>query len=483
MHMNKSFGRVFLLYGTLFFVWQTTYWLSLSNHPTLNGSQTMDMVAFCAYYFFGGCGALGAGLLCDKKPLSHARLGRLLRFCALGAALLTPALRLVRPFPLLLAGIALNSLCGFSLIGFLMFAVFRHIPYRQRPLFMGVSLGLNVLLRLPVEYAASFGGDVDMSIPYMACGSAALLLFFAAGTLWGFSFGDTPPAPPGDAAQNPPAARGVLVLGVLCSVMFYFLFGIYDHAMGRSGAGSIPGYMFLIRVVQVVCPVLAGLLCWRFGRYATVLVSIVLQGLGSLALLFGFSGPFGLVFSLFSAASHTFFSVPTRVLFADLSHSAKRAGFVASLGFTSYYFWQLLGVPVSLLIGRAGTEFDMLLFMVLFLVAVVCFILFYGKIQALSLRAESGALPAPPPSAGPAPPAGGPNLSAFGLTPREKELIPYLLGPLTSEEIAAQLHISPNTLKTHVRNILGKTGTASRRQLQKQMMGETVACEANPPPE
>lgn len=58
----------------------------------------------------------------------------------------------------------------------------------------------------------------------------------------------------------------------------------------------------------------------------------------------------------------------------------------------------------------------------------------------------------------------------YGLTSREKEVLPYLLSAMTADEIAAALHISVNTLKTHTRNILGKTNAASRRELRQRLL-------------
>ncbi len=69
-------------------------------------------------------------------------------------------------------------------------------------------------------------------------------------------------------------------------------------------------------------------------------------------------------------------------------------------------------------------------------------------------------------------PAGGAGpdeqqMEALRLTAREREVLPYLLGHMTADEIAGLLHISSNTLKTHTRNILGKADVPTRRELRK----------------
>ncbi|MFI7062903.1 AAA family ATPase [Kribbella sp. NPDC050124] len=55
---------------------------------------------------------------------------------------------------------------------------------------------------------------------------------------------------------------------------------------------------------------------------------------------------------------------------------------------------------------------------------------------------------------------------AFGsLTPREREILGYLLAGRTYAEIAAALFISPKTVSVHVSNLLRKTGTSSRHEV------------------
>ncbi len=51
------------------------------------------------------------------------------------------------------------------------------------------------------------------------------------------------------------------------------------------------------------------------------------------------------------------------------------------------------------------------------------------------------------------------------LTAREKEVGTELIAGTTSDEICAKTGILPNTLKTHVRNILAKSGSQSRNEL------------------
>jgi len=62
-------------------------------------------------------------------------------------------------------------------------------------------------------------------------------------------------------------------------------------------------------------------------------------------------------------------------------------------------------------------------------------------------------------------------LSWQSLTPREQQVAALICLEYTSRQIAARLEISPQTVKTHVRNIYRKLGIGTRR--------EAVACAAN----
>jgi LuxR family maltose regulon positive regulatory protein len=64
------------------------------------------------------------------------------------------------------------------------------------------------------------------------------------------------------------------------------------------------------------------------------------------------------------------------------------------------------------------------------------------------------------------------------LTPKEREILSHLSTTLTTAEIAAALHISPNTLKTHLKSVYRKLGAANRREAvaaSRRFAGEPVS--------
>lgn len=56
-------------------------------------------------------------------------------------------------------------------------------------------------------------------------------------------------------------------------------------------------------------------------------------------------------------------------------------------------------------------------------------------------------------------------ISAYGLSKRESEILPYVLKGRTGERIAAELYISKNTVDTHIRRIYAKCEVHNRQQL------------------
>lgn len=57
------------------------------------------------------------------------------------------------------------------------------------------------------------------------------------------------------------------------------------------------------------------------------------------------------------------------------------------------------------------------------------------------------------------------------LTKREKEIMTYLLEGMTNRMIAAELHLSENTIKTHIKNIYTKLDIRSRSDLIRKSFG------------
>lgn len=62
-----------------------------------------------------------------------------------------------------------------------------------------------------------------------------------------------------------------------------------------------------------------------------------------------------------------------------------------------------------------------------------------------------------------------------GLTPREVEIVERVALGRSTPQIAADLNLSPATVRSHVRNAMVKTGAHTRAQLVALMLGEGLA--------
>jgi DNA-binding CsgD family transcriptional regulator len=62
--------------------------------------------------------------------------------------------------------------------------------------------------------------------------------------------------------------------------------------------------------------------------------------------------------------------------------------------------------------------------------------------------------------------------SSESLSPREKEIVHLVALGLTGPEIADELHISHDTVRTHVRNAMTKLNARSRAHLVAKALGE-----------
>ena len=80
-------------------------------------------------------------------------------------------------------------------------------------------------------------------------------------------------------------------------------------------------------------------------------------------------------------------------------------------------------------------------------------------IEGLAARGRIDLAGPPAPADTPAPPR-----DPFGLTPRERDVLPLLVQGRTNRQIAEALFISENTAGVHVSNILGKLGASTRTE-------------------
>lgn len=66
------------------------------------------------------------------------------------------------------------------------------------------------------------------------------------------------------------------------------------------------------------------------------------------------------------------------------------------------------------------------------------------------------------------------NVTAYGLTPREEEILKLVVRGLSTRQISLSLYISEYTIQNHLRAIFEKAGVRSRRELVKKLFFECL---------
>ncbi|HEX5817334.1 MAG TPA: helix-turn-helix transcriptional regulator [Gemmatimonadales bacterium] len=64
------------------------------------------------------------------------------------------------------------------------------------------------------------------------------------------------------------------------------------------------------------------------------------------------------------------------------------------------------------------------------------------------------------------------KLASLGITPRELEILELIAAGLSNKEIAARVHVSENTVKTHSSRVFEKLG--ARRRTQAVQLGKAL---------
>ena len=65
-------------------------------------------------------------------------------------------------------------------------------------------------------------------------------------------------------------------------------------------------------------------------------------------------------------------------------------------------------------------------------------------------------------------------MSAYGLSPREEELVKLVVRGLSTTQISRTLFISEHTVQNHLRSVFEKVGVGSRGELVKQLFFDNL---------
>ncbi len=448
--------------------------LSSNLHPLYGYITNGELFyrLYTPYIIVGGCGFILGGLFFDRILKNNPSRWR---FSIILSAITVVPLGL----RMLTDSYVLYSICtlvygflGFAVSGVVLGGLFNRVSYRLKPLTYGISFCAAALLRFPFDLRYQGGGE-GSSLIYGILAIAGYLLYCAAVSLKPFKRAFSEPE---TSVVKRVSASGadnkLLIMAIVSSIIVYLLFGVYDVLSTNSPI--IGDYITYVRILQLFAPVLCGLVCLKFGHYPSVLISIFLLGMGSLAAIFSFSGVAALVLSLMNMAGISFFQYPVRSLFADIGTRGKYPYTSVAAGFGIYYITLGFGPVIGDTVQAMGQTGGVALYIAMFMVSVPVVMLFFAMLRSSgSASAQLSIAAAAQLSVAAPEPKQNTNVDELPLTRREKEILRLILQGLISREIAEALFVSESTINWHVGNILKKTGNDSRAALIKSFSGET----------
>jgi DNA-binding CsgD family transcriptional regulator len=281
------------------------------------------------------------------------------------------------------------------------------------------------------------------------------------------------PLPPEELLENPVAPRKIFpkkLLFYLCLAIF----GLYLSG-GFMYNGIFPFYQktSLWNCFPELIYILALMIIWKSGPkkelISLVYYSVSLLGLGFIAFMVikdhtvGYFLTTALIFSALA-----FLDVFLWTILGTISEVCRQPFKVFGLGLAL----NLLALYSGGMIARhfaARFEHYLFLMSMVALAAMYLVILIVPLLNRLFLDAIKKKLISPMVQTAPTESPSReletvlPEMNL--LTPKESEIIQYIIEGASNKEIAAQLHISENTLKVHVKNITRKFGVSGKYEL------------------
>ncbi|MDR3106783.1 MAG: helix-turn-helix transcriptional regulator [Bifidobacteriaceae bacterium] len=208
----------------------------------------------------------------------------------------------------------------------------------------------------------------------------------------------------------------------------------------------------------------------RVGRYALVVAAM----LGSFVTAAALFDPASAVLAAVGNAGIVFtvvaYSTCCVAMIADAACYSRRPGPLVALSFAPAVTLQV----VSTVARPLGRELSPVALVLLDLAVLTVFtataaILLEILQRHVAVLQSATLLVEVPPGASPEPDLAG-AAERYGLTKWEKEILSLSLAGLTVPQMAERLFVTPATVKTHITNLLRKTGTTSRADLAAQLL-------------
>jgi DNA-binding CsgD family transcriptional regulator len=228
-----------------------------------------------------------------------------------------------------------------------------------------------------------------------------------------------------------------------------------------SASWSAPGISHVYSVLPyIVLVVVAGVVADSFGRRSVAIIGTLIVGFGFM--LYGISNAI-----LLPVVTHTmliggfaFMDAFTWIVPADLARKKR-----VPLFYGGILSVNVLAVLVGLILSdKLGEELGKSIVVV---VSIAGILLFAALGFAPALKETLNKSPSVLKSEGT---NGVAIFQVAGLTRRELEVATLVVDGMSLKEIQQKLFISPDTLKTHLRNIYGKVGVGNRLELTHKIL-------------
>lgn len=323
----------------------------------------------------------------------------------------------------------------------------------------GRVLALAMLLSNLVLWLTGIVAEWHGTIAHLAALVALLLPLAAFGLAGNEPRRETGPVASEHKMYQP--QRIFLFLGVFLFVTFTIGGVMYNFIHPRLEiAGTIDSYLRVLSYIIVVP--FAGIIADRWGRRSLSFFAITGLGLGyiSFAVLTGIARTIST--QVFLEGGFAFLDLFAWVVLADLS--AILGMWAAFTGLGLMVAAIISGVWLTMGTASWLDESTLAVFLPLTFLFIAVTVL-WGLRETLPPPTET-----PEGTAGQTPSATFPlDLAGEALTPRELEIVDLLRAGKTTGEMTTELHISTNTLKTHLRHIYRKKGVANRKELLRKM--------------
>lgn len=453
MYNKNAFLMISLLIGLCFFGTGTGYLTWLYRLSDFCSASRVDILTEVVGYIFQAAGLI-SGVLLIKKKISVVEnkyfyltvLFFDILFISMGALSWNMG-------SCLLFGYAMNFMHGIVATIYLLFLVKKvSSPYRGRAFGIGYAFGSVSTYLLSIVNSSNFLRNNLVLIVYVIAALLSVPLFLAC------SHEKTRETDLGENRKQ--RDNGIFssrfILGtVMLALMLSTIknLGFYFPSADLSGSGVSLEFSRLFYAAGLV---IAGFVSDYSRKYGSICcVAALVFPFVTLALLSQVT--VSMVFWITNYFFTGFFVVYRVILFADIAELSDKLIFLSGFGL----LFGRIGDAIGALAGILLKDNVIILVVGASTLFIITIFLFFKVFQKLYLtdnsikRKNKDILSA--------------IAEKYELTPREADLLVLLGKNYSNAEIAAELFISENTVKFHMKNLLKKTGCSNRTEIMSML--------------